>query len=243
MKLAGFEMEGIDLQKEIESASRTLEMLGLTQYEARAYMALIAHGYGDAETIAQTARIPRTSGYKVLQALEEKGFAVSAYGRPKIFKPEPPSEVRARVLDRIEDTFSKLEMVREVLSERGVPQLVYTIQGKDQVLKKVAELLDQSTRRFIISTPVLSEIRTSLEKKFQNALKRGIDIVVITAPHQKVPKRVKVYRKKNLIATDIIADGRTALLASPDLNACGFTDNPALAEHLEHFLEILLEHE
>ena len=76
MDLKELAARGIDLQAEIENASRTLEMLGLSQYEARAYMALIAHGYGDAETIAQTAGIPRTSGYKVLQSLQEKGLSL-----------------------------------------------------------------------------------------------------------------------------------------------------------------------
>jgi len=49
-----------------------------------------------------------------------------------------------------------------------------------------------------------------------------------------------VYWRKGLIATDIIADGERALLASPDLSACGFTDNAALAAHLESFLRILM---
>ena len=76
----------------------------------------------------------------------------------------------------------------------------------------------------------------------ENAVKRGVDLVVITAPGQKAPGGVRVVRRSGLIATDVISDGTRALLASPDLNACGYTDNPALAEHLERFLEILMEH-
>jgi len=79
-------------------------------------------------------------------------------------------------------------------------------------------------------------------KKIENAVKRGIKFMVITEPMQKVPEGIEAHWKKGLIATDVIADGQTALIASPDLSACGFTDNAYLARHLENFLQILMEH-
>src|SRR2546430_13962257 len=53
---------GVDLDQEFERATKTLESIGLSGYEARGYIALVAHGYGSAETIAQTAEIPRAAG-------------------------------------------------------------------------------------------------------------------------------------------------------------------------------------
>jgi len=38
----------------------------------------------------------------------------------------------------------------------------------------------------------------------------------------------------------IIADSERAMIAAPDLTACGFTDNAALAAHLDAFLQILM---
>ena len=43
---------GLDLREEYEKASKTLESIGLSTYEARGYIALVAHGFGSAETIA-----------------------------------------------------------------------------------------------------------------------------------------------------------------------------------------------
>ncbi len=231
----------LDLEREVENASRALEILGLTGYEARAYMALVAHGHAPADAVAQTARIPRTSCYKALESLVEKGLAYSLGGRPRLYKAEDPNVVRRMAQKRLDETFDRLSMVHEILSEKGLPQLVYTIVGKDRVFEKIRELLDESQKRFIISTPLLSEIRKNLRKEIENALRRGVDLVVITEPGQKTPAGVKVFRRKGLIATDIISDGTRALLASPDLNACGYTDNPALAQHLERFLEIMME--
>ncbi|MCK4717273.1 MAG: TrmB family transcriptional regulator [Thermoplasmata archaeon] len=231
----------IDIEAEVEKAAKTLEIIGLSAYESRAYMALVAHGYGTADTIAQTARIPRTSCYKALEKLEEEGLAYSMEGRPRVYRPEPPDTARRMVQARLDDTFDKLDMIYQVLSDRGMPQLVYTVMGRDRVLRKLGEMLDTATTRFIISTPVLSEIRKELKKHVENALKRGVEVMVITVPGQKVPPGVKVFRRRGIIATDVVCDGTRALLAASDLNACGYTDNPALAEHLERFLDILMD--
>jgi len=240
--LSGLLDSGIDLKEEYEKASKTLESIGLSTYEAKGYIALVAHGFGSAEIIAETAGIPRTSAYKVLQGLCSKGFAVSTRGRPMIFKPEPPGKIKDRVLKHLADTFDKLETVHEVLRDKGEPQLVYTITEKSRVLNKIGELMDSATRSFIVSTPTFFEIRERLLRHIENAVKRGIRFTVITEPNQKVPEGIEVHWKKGLIATDVISDGETALLASPDLNACGFTDNASLARHLENFLQILTEH-
>ncbi|MCD6461845.1 MAG: TrmB family transcriptional regulator [Thermoplasmata archaeon] len=230
------------LSEEIREVTAVMESLGLSKYEARTYIALVAHGQGPADLIAETAGIPRTSCYKALESLEERGMAHVSEGRPRIFRAEHPAAVRKMFESRIEEAFSKLEMAYEVLSERGIPQLVYTIVGKDRVLAKMGELLDGTERRFIISTPLLSEIRRHLRKEIKNALYRGVEVVVITEPGQRVPEGVVVHRRRGLIATDVISDGVRALLVSPDLNACGYTDNPSLASHLERFLEIVMAH-
>jgi len=185
--LSGLLDSGINLKEEYEKASKTLETIGLSTYEAKGYIALVAHGFGSAETIAETAGIPRTSAYKVLQGLCSKGFAVSTRGRPMIFKPEPPAKIKDRVLKHLSDTFDKLETVHEVLRDKGEPQLVYTITEKSRVLNKIGELMDSATRSFIVSTPTFFEIRERLLRNIENAVKRGIRFTVITEPNQKVP--------------------------------------------------------
>ncbi len=239
--LLGGPVRDFDLDRDHKEAANILQSLGLSSYEAKAYIALIAHGYGNADTIAETAKIPRTSAYKVLSSLVTKGYAISTRGRPMIFKPEPPKKARDQVLKKVTDVFDNLQLIHEVLMEKGEPQLVFTITGKQRVLAKITELMDTATNTFIIATPTMADIREALAKRFDAALKRGVTVTVITEPTQKVPQGVEVVRKHGLIATDVISDGERALLASADLSACGYTDNAALATHLENFLMILME--
>jgi sugar-specific transcriptional regulator TrmB len=231
-----------ELYTEFRLLADKLAMLGLSPYEARAYIALVAHGYGNADVIATTAQIPRTSSYKILQSLEGKGFAIGTQGRPKIFKPEPPTNIYDRFEKDLDETFEKLALLHEIVHDRGMPQLIFTIAGKDKVIEKIGELLDKSTKSFMISTPAFSSVRDKLQKRFQSAVSRGVKITIVTAPTQGSADYAKVVHRKGLLATDVITDDAAALIAAPDLSACGYTDNELLARHLQDFLEIMLEH-
>ena len=145
-----------ELYAEFRELAEKLENIGLSPYEARAYIALIAHGYGNAETIAETAQIPRTSAYKILKSLQAKGFAIATQGRPQIYKPEPPSKVYENFKNQLEDTCGKLEMFYEVVREKGMPQLIFTIVDKPKVIEKIGELIDKSTTTIILAAPSFS---------------------------------------------------------------------------------------
>ena len=222
-------------------AAEVLGKVGLTQYEARAYIALVARGLGDAATLATAAGIPRTSAYKVLESLSEKGYAKPTGGKPILFRPTPPLDVAETLKGAIQEVFEKLATLHRVVAEHGEPQLVYLLSGRERVLQKIGELLDQSTGAFILTTPQLADLRDELGKKIQHAVKRGVRVTFITTPLQRIPEGVEFVPRENLRATEVLSDGAHALLAAPGLEACGFTDNPILIAHLKQFLEMVLE--
>ncbi|MGA8711140.1 MAG: TrmB family transcriptional regulator [Thermoplasmata archaeon] len=232
---------GNQTSDEFRKAAEVLGRVGLTQYEARAYIALVARGLGDAATLATAAGIPRTSAYKVLESLAEKGYAKPTGGKPILFRPTPPLDVAETLKNAIQEVFEKLAMLHRVVAEHGEPQLVYLLSGREKVLQKIGELLDQSTGAFILTTPQLSELRDELGKKIQHAVKRGVRVTFITLPLQRIPEGVEYVPRENLRATEALSDGAHALLAAPGLEACGFTDNPILIAHLKQFLELVLE--
>ncbi len=232
---------GNQTSEEFRKAAEVLGKVGLTQYEARAYIALVARGLGDAASLATAAGIPRTSAYKVLESLAQKGYAKPTGGKPILFRPTPPLDVAETLKGAIQEVFEKLAMLHRVVAEHGEPQLVYLLSGREKVLQKIGELLDQSTSTFILTTPGVAEVRDELAKKIQHAVKRGVHVTFVTAPLQRVPEGVEYVARDNLLATEALADGEHALLAAPGLDACGFTDNPILTAHLKQFLEVVLE--
>jgi sugar-specific transcriptional regulator TrmB len=233
---------GSEISEEYRRAVEVLGHVGLTLYEARAYIALVARGVGDAATLATTAGIPRTSAYKVLESLAQKGYAIPSGGKPILFRPKPPLDVAETLKGAIQEVFEKLEMLHRIVGEHGEPQLVYLLSGRTKVLGKIGELLDQSTQTFILTTPQIADVRDELGKKILHAVKRGVKVTFVTAPHQRIPEGVEYVARVNLLATEALADGAHALLAAPGLDACGFTDNPILIAHLKQFLDVVLEH-
>jgi HTH-type transcriptional regulator, sugar sensing transcriptional regulator len=232
---------GNQSSEEFRRAAAVLGKVGLTHYEARAYIALVARGVGDASTLAAAAGIPRTSAYKVLESLAEKGYARPTGGKPILFRPSPPLEVAESLKGAIQEVFEQLAQLHRVVAEHGEPQLVYLLSEREKVIAKIGDLLDQSTRTFMLTTPQLAELRDEISKKVLNAVKRGVHVTFVTAPLQRVPEGVEYVARENLRATEVLADGEHALLAAPGLDACGFTDNPILTAHLKQFLEVILE--
>jgi HTH-type transcriptional regulator, sugar sensing transcriptional regulator len=228
-----------DIAKEYNQIASILGNIGLTNYESRVYVALILKSHGTAEEIAELAMIPRTSAYKALISLTEKNFIEEAGGRPAMYHPVPIEETRSRVVGEIEGVFDKLSSIKGFLSEKGTPELVYTITGKKKVLFKIGEMLDSSKKTFMMSTPKIQEIRMEHAIRFKEAVKRGVQVTIVTEPAAKVPEATEVYRQKGLIATDVIVDGSRAMIASEDLDLCGFSDNPMIAVHLENFLNMV----
>jgi sugar-specific transcriptional regulator TrmB len=229
------------IEKEYVMIAAVLNKIGMSDYEAKAFVALVVRNYGTADDISDLAGIPRTSTYKALRSLASKSFVTYSEGRPAIFHIEPLLETKSRLIKEIEDMFDKLEAVKGTLSDKGIPQLVYTFTGKKAVLAKIGEMLEASKRSFIISTPAIQEVRQELAPGFRDAIKRGVQVIVIAEPMVKVPEATKTYRKRDLIATDVISDGTTAMIASPDLTLCGYSDNPFISSHLENFMRIVLE--
>ncbi len=228
-----------DFEKELGEVAKYFENFSMTDYELRGFLALILLGTSTPDTIAITAKIPRTSTYKVLEKLEERGFITSMEGRPKVFKARNIYEIRKNFSKNLDALFEKLVNMSEVLTERGFPQLIYTIYGREKVIEKMKEVLNSAETSAIISTPKLREIRQELGKEIESAVTRNVSVTIIAPDNQRVPQGTRIFRNNSLIATDIVSDASKAIIASPDLSACGYTDNPILAEHVNTYTAIL----
>lgn len=226
---------------EYQKIFKTLNKFGLSKYESSIYLALIMQGSSTAEKVAKIAKIPRTSSYKTLMKLRDKGFVILAGGRPQIFKPVKPGEISTKMINEIKETVELLDSLYEIITIRGQPQQVYTLLGKEFVIEKIGELIDKSERKIILSTPKFPELRNYIEKRLINALTRNIEIHLITKQNIRVPQSVIVHRNNALIATNILIDDKIAFIAAPDLSAAGYTDNERLSGYLASFLNELLK--
>ena len=84
---------------------------GFTDYEARAYLALVKHGEMTASRLSRASGVPYSKTYEVLSKLEGKGLVEVQKGRPMVFRAVPPrislSRYGEEVLRGLEEEYSK----------------------------------------------------------------------------------------------------------------------------------------
>lgn len=226
--------------EQLERIHGMLKLLGLSSYEAQGFAALVYYGVASADTIADAAKIPRTSAYKVMESLVQKGFAKETQGRPRMFKPEDMNQIRNDMEEKFQQLFRDLKELQDLLPSKGEPQLVYTIYGSQKVMEKIEEMFNLTEHEIFVTTPKIRELRTALRKTIDNAIKRGVRVVFVTPPNKRVPQNTEVYRKEGLTVTDVVSDQTRALLAGPEMDACGYTDNPALAMQVYLFISTMI---
>ena len=69
---------------------KSLTDVGLNQYEAAAYKALLGRAEMTTTEVAARAKIPRQRVYDVLASLENKGLATSRDGTPRVYSAVEP---------------------------------------------------------------------------------------------------------------------------------------------------------
>jgi HTH-type transcriptional regulator, sugar sensing transcriptional regulator len=95
-----------------------LVRLGLTLYEARAYVALVRREASTPAEVARLAGVPRPRIYDVLESLAGKGLAGNRPGRTVKFVATPPERVTAQLMDSHRERVAALEDdARELVDE------------------------------------------------------------------------------------------------------------------------------
>jgi sugar-specific transcriptional regulator TrmB len=94
--------------------------LGLTGYEASAYLALTRRGGASGAELARLAGLPRQRIYDVLEGLVERGLATATPGRPVRYAAAPP-ETLGVLLDRRRSELDRLARDVDDLVEQLAP--------------------------------------------------------------------------------------------------------------------------
>jgi sugar-specific transcriptional regulator TrmB len=101
-----------------------LTPFGFTPTESLIYEVLLTGGPGTGYTIARAAGLARANVYAALEGLVTKGAARVEEGRPRQFRPEPPSTLLARLSDRQGEAMERLSSALTALTVPATPTLV-----------------------------------------------------------------------------------------------------------------------
>ncbi len=83
--------------------------LGLTEYEARIYIALVRSGPGRAGELSFLSNVPRTKTYGALRELMRKGLVQAVPEKPEKYLASSPNETLFPLVERLSEDLKRVE--------------------------------------------------------------------------------------------------------------------------------------
>ena len=126
-----------------------LKSFGLSEYEAKALLALLSRGTLTAKDISKFANIPRTSVYDVMNSLISKGL-VEAFGKPLRFKALKSEEIIAILSKKVERNIELLKKELPKFESEEVEEV--RVYRNEIVIEKMKLLINNAKKLVILMT-------------------------------------------------------------------------------------------
>lgn len=167
----------------IVELQKALEIMSLTEYEAKTYLRLIQKGTSNAGTLSKIADIPHSKIYEVLTRLEKKKLLEVQKGRPLYYKAIKPSialkEIETKLKNTLQNEHTQKRVELEILYTKKLEQIsqahnildelddfyeknteiesseefIWTIRGKDNLDKQAKELIQNASSQVRLMMP------------------------------------------------------------------------------------------
>ncbi len=202
-----------------------LRLFDLNEYESRTYAALVMNGPSTVKEIRESAGIPYSREYDVLESLEKRGFVRMQPGRPRIYSAVDPRKVLKRECEiRVNVVDDLLEEIGPIYDEgiksESPGEFFWAIKGRKNVRGKLAEMINDSKEEILIigAGPAPSG---EVEKALMAAVKRGVAVRCLgefdsgcRSILEDIGAEARTFEHDH--SRYVLADGREALVASED---------------------------
>jgi len=158
----------------LKSVVEKLRQVGLTEYEAKAYTALLNTHLSTATKISEKSGVPRTRIYQVLEQLQQKGWIHIISGVPLLFKPVQP----AKVFEKVKEDYAELlESAKTTLTKE-----VNNVKEKFVVKKFDIGLDGLKIEIKKAKTVEISNATTTFIKKVSDSFQKDAKIKILLYP-------------------------------------------------------------
>jgi sugar-specific transcriptional regulator TrmB len=209
-----------------EEAKKVLRELGLTQYETRAYLALLDKGALTASQISELAEVPYSKIYEVLASLEKKGWIKAERGRPSRYYPKAPSEALEAAKLRLEEMTKLWEQtilgeLQPLYEKRGIREKpdIWILRGEFSTIAKLKEILDKARKEVMIATPALPKSLENVVVSMLTQLRNsGVNVLFMISKEaktrnlKKIANVAEVRVRDQMFGGGVIVDSKEAVL-------------------------------
>ena len=200
-----------------------LEELGLSKYEASAYLGLLGKGMVSATELAFCSDLPRTKIYFILKKLEKKKLVFINNQKPLTFRALPPKDSFNNILEKYEkkikdmrDIIDSLQRINdEGLEKKGLEERRYLILNQMYTDKKINDLIKSSREIINIALNSWGHILLkSVKDELLKAVIRGVKIKIlfdnfsnadpVILPNAVDKKRAKISTNMFIFDNDVV---------------------------------------
>ncbi|SEQ82018.1 TrmB family transcriptional regulator [Natrinema salaciae] len=163
-----------------EEAVATLEELGLTEYEARCFVALVRLSKGTAKEISQVADIPRSRVYDTIERLDRKGLVSVQQTEPREYKAVSVDTACRRIR---EDYDSRINAAENALGQLEEPDSrddegMWAITQKEHVTERIVMFLQEAEDTIHYLVPATDVAEQRILEDLASAADRGVDVYI-----------------------------------------------------------------
>ncbi len=226
------------MQKEVINQ---LKDIGLNSYESKLWLALLAKGVASAGELSDTANVPRSRSYDVLESLEKKGFIIMKIGKPIKYIAVQPEHVIDNVRKRlVEDVdlqdklLSKIAqsplidelklMYKSGVKEIDPLELTGSLKGRKNLYHHIERMIKNAEKSVILTTTSAGILRK--KDAFRNVLgkakERKIKVRIVAPITNEIKPQLEELahlvelRHTNTPARFCVVDGKEVVLMPMD---------------------------
>ena len=169
-----------------ENLLEKLGKIGFSEYEAKAYVALLGKSPVSGYELAKLSGVPRSMIYETVGKLLARGAAMTLpkEGATK-YAPVPAADF----LDQLHREHEALTMTlkNDLTALSAAPDLeyVWNIEGHDNIMAKAIEMIEQAGARIYLA--LLPETFPTLKQTLVTAVQRGVRVVIYTTADLDLP--------------------------------------------------------
>jgi len=186
-----------------QSSINALMRLGLTEYEARIYVALVRNGPSRAGELSFLSNVPRTKTYGALKELMRKGLVLAVPEKPERYLAASPNETLFPLVERLSEDLKRAEETVQSLalsyeSMKYVRKVepyeksgFWALKGRSEVYEKFNEMFSNANKSIHVTTTsngIVRSYRTNA-RALENCKSGGVEILFM-APILKQNARV-----------------------------------------------------
>ncbi len=207
-------------------ASELLQLYGLGQREALAYLQVLRAGSVSAGDIAKSLSLRRMEAYRLMKKLSDANMIRANAGRPVTYSAEPVDDVVASMMEANAQKTKAMEAARQELlllarsMPRGKPgpseQQFKIIQGREQIYNKIGRMVDEAKSDLgllLTRNDLVQAYQLGIVDKLAKAAGRKVKVRVLSSIEESTLEAAEALQKRCEIrhSADAVA-GRLILL-------------------------------